>query len=873
MVGLALLLGSASVSYSQTPDLYRLEASAVAADSARPGLFANTAIDIVSHASAIWLATGKGIQVSRDGGATWAIYDNSNGLVASSVSALASIDGRLWTGLTRTQVVDGRLFPFSEGVSFTDDEMTWTQIDFSDADQDIPFVIGVNRTVFDVTGVNDILGSDWVFFASFAGGLLASQDGGVNWRRIYASSSDSVQFNAGGPPSLRNRLFSAVVDTSHGDSLFLWTGTAAGVFQFVYAPPRDKLFQSRFAAFAATDSGVVIGGDAGVSRGALTGLPFDTRFATDPLTGGSDGLRDGSVSSLFAIDDVVLVGSVDGTGASLGLSRSVNSGDVYGPISNVDFEGAGRAVNDMEWFQDRLYLAASESGLQVSSDTGQTFTRILVDSVTPSLPWNNIYGLTSLGDTLWLGTDSGVVTLYLSPAGAIDSTVRAPFLETDTSSQRVIDLAAHEYIVGVIPPPDTLTPPDTVRNEAVWAVTVPTSVIGLPSLQVSLDGGRTWEVRTVPEPRSLVAVNDSLYVGTVTGVRKVVDPEEDENRVVDVVDLNDASLSLNADTVEALLFIPGSNLIWATAAGKLAVTTPTDVEWQIYTANFDSLRADRISNFNTINTVFGLPGDFVPALDIHYRSSGGPADIWVSGRPVDIGGNGVARGTWDDGGPFPQWNVVYDQNFMWNAGTLDDSTHLLATDDGLLLGFDTLVFFTDTAGTDSVRLVNWDTVPFEAANGDLLVDPGTSVFAVEAIDTSVWVGTSDGTIQISRATIADMRPVQRLVGVVDSTTPDDEVYAFPVPFSPSSGQTVDFRFVVDDDGPVTIEIYDFAMNLVARPIDNVFYAAGIYPSGSVPGRTWDGRNGKGELVAVGVYYFKVEQSNGEIRWGKLAVLP
>ena len=79
--------------------------------------------------------------------------------------------------------------------------------------------------------------------------------------------------------------------------------------------------------------------------------------------------------------------------------------------------------------------------------------------------------------------------------------------------------------------------------------------------------------------------------------------------------------------------------------------------------------------------------------------------------------------------------------------------------------------------------------------------------------------------------------------------------------------------MVPRDAHVTLEIYDFAMNLVARPIDNVFYTAGTYPDGMSQGRFWDGRNGRGDVVAVGVYYFKVGYSTGEVRWGKLAVTP
>ena len=83
---------------------------------------------------------------------------------------------------------------------------------------------------------------------------------------------------------------------------------------------------------------------------------------------------------------------------------------------------------------------------------------------------------------------------------------------------------------------------------------------------------------------------------------------------------------------------------------------------------------------------------------------------------------------------------------------------------------------------------------------------------------------------------------------------------------------MDFHFTVSEPGYVTLEVYDFAMNLVARPIDNVWYDAGIHPDGGSQGRTWDGLNGNGDRAAVGVYYFKVDV-DGDTRWGKLAIIP
>ncbi len=63
------------------------------------------------------------------------------------------------------------------------------------------------------------------------------------------------------------------------------------------------------------------------------------------------------------------------------------------------------------------------------------------------------------------------------------------------------------------------------------------------------------------------------------------------------------------------------------------------------------------------------------------------------------------------------------------------------------------------------------------------------------------------------------------------------------------------------------------MNLVKRVIDNEPFEPNFYPTAGYGRRTWDGLNGKGDEVAVGVYYFKVEYSTGEVRWGKLVVIP
>ena len=161
---------------------------------------------------------------------------------------------------------------------------------------------------------------------------------------------------------------------------------------------------------------------------------------------------------------------------------------------------------------------------------------------------------------------------------------------------------------------------------------------------------------------------------------------------------------------------------------------------------------------------------------------------------------------------------------------------------------------------------DWDTVEFIDTLGRELLWPGSPVYGVEIIGDYLWVGSEDGTVRINLNYFSD----QGLYRTVDFS---DEVYAFPVPFSPLRNDRVRFHFTPPRDTYVTIKVYDFAMNLVSTPVDNEWVTAGPYPPSDYQGTTWDGRNDRGDIVAVGVYYFEVEYSSGDVHWGKLAVIP
>lgn len=831
------------------------------------GLVSNTAIDIIAYNGGVWLITGKGVMFTSDLGQTWLRYDVSNGLVSDNVSAIfAHPSGRLWIGSAHEETIGEALFTISDGISYTDDfGDTWTQVDFSASGQDIPFVTGGDRTVFEITGQDDPVNSrQWLFSMAFAAGQLMSQDNGQTWQRFYPSVSDSIQFNQlNTAPSLRNRTFSGIADTAHADSVFLWTGTASGIFQYIWLRPEDKLYSTQFNTVTLCDTctdsstvGLFVAGDNALSIGRRTGGPFRS------ITAGL--LANAYVTALEDYANRLLIGYVD-AGLNPSLAYSDDLGNSFMSILSAAISDT---VVSFEPMGDRVYLAARTSGLLVSTDTGLTWNRILIDSLEPAnSPINIVNDMSALADTLFVGTDSGLALLFLASDGTIDSSAYRGFLEDDARSRRVIRVATQYFNY------DSLG--GTYDSLIFWTINRPATVNGTAMVGRSSD--RTAQFAFLKPD---TAMNDIGFVGDTVYL-------VGDSGIFRSAELTAPLFSFERITPSSSGFsLAGEDVLDIETAGKrvvlatersIAVSTETDStrNWRIYRGNLDSSRADVVINYTYENTLFvdtsairvGLTGDFIPALDVQYRDGDRPR-IWASGRPVSAGGNGIAVARFNEdtnGNISLRWRGINFQQFAWNFAFNGD-TVFAATNAGVLWKN-----MQDSLETDGSFSTTWDTIQFNQTP-DQILEPGTPVYAVEVIDGNIWVGSGNGTVLIALDDFAD----QTLFKAQNDDVPVDEVFAFPTPFRPGQGGECHFHFTVDTDAEVTLEIYDFAMNLVARPIDNVFYPAGTYHGvspGGGQGITWDGRNGQGDLVAVDMYYFKVSYSTGEQRWGKIAVIP
>jgi hypothetical protein len=79
---------------------------------------------------------------------------------------------------------------------------------------------------------------------------------------------------------------------------------------------------------------------------------------------------------------------------------------------------------------------------------------------------------------------------------------------------------------------------------------------------------------------------------------------------------------------------------------------------------------------------------------------------------------------------------------------------------------------------------------------------------------------------------------------------------YPNPFVPSEGPTR-ITFYMPGDGTTTLKLYTVTGRLVSTLLDNSRRAAGLHQD-----VTWNGRNGKGNLVINGVYYLVLETRVG-----------
>lgn len=864
-------------------------------------LLSNEGVDVVEHKNpefgSVWIGTTNGVSYTTDLGQEWITFDvaSEGGLAANNVSALFAWGDTIWIATVASETFNNLSVNVGQGMQFSlDAGQTW----LSPTDQNGVMenaTTGISRLTFDIAG-----DGERTFSANFVGGLIGSGDGGVTWYRFHLTTADSDWYiDQLGTPPLSSRYFSVVADTGHFDTTIFWAGNACGLARYDFVgkhikPASNRILDHGYDPFTGS---IFLAGDHGLSRGrAADYTGWSSVFAED-----GTGLPGNFVNEVHHFGGKLFVGCLDSLDGD-GIGFVWTDPDLLGDFFDITGAGidavssqAGAAVYELIDYSIRyLYLAGGTAGLFVSVDTGISWNAI----PTGLGGRGSVYSLeTDSAGALWCGTDSGLVTLFIDRSdqtGAlVDSQVNFTMLDhsdlnslADGGSVRDIEMQYFE---------DTLNP-GVFDSVVVWTANHPASDTGSYSVSRFETGIFPLVEDTVLSRTSRVHQIESrgvnLYLAGVDGFRGLVvtplgyQPQdfnsmEDTSRTPRLVKPVGRAQSIFMH--DSLTHVSLDNF----AIPFFAVTHKNPLSsrnWRIAVANTDDFLQDSFvhykSTFIRIDTLLDtmgliidttdiidsvLPGAFIPALAVQYDPLGGgsPPIIWAACRPGDVGApdpfvfcfdpvglRTAAKFDFSEPENTRKWRAVSGlEQEIWNFA-FDGAEVYVATTEGL--------FWSNNPDGPFTQ------VDLTSSNPDIDIVPNASVNGVKVINGDLWVATEDGFA---------VRPFGATLFEVFKAVPPDGVFAYPVPFNPGADTRLDFKYQMPDDATSsTIEIYDFAMNLVRRVTNNEPQPAGEVRNG-VPSDSWDGLNGKGEPVVPGIYYFKVSFSSGEPSWGKLVVIP
>lgn len=803
----------------------------------------NNIVDIVSAQAEVWAATGKGPSRLILPGDQWTTYDTTDGLPSTEIPALAVFPNGVWTATSHTEVREGRLVTWGDGLyRFNDAGETWERRTPAGEQASGPFQVAYDLTYF----------RGRVLAACFAGGLVSSSDDGQTWTNIYADNTARSDFENGIYNDLNNRYFAAIVDSTRPESLAVWAGTAYGLNKFVFLndtlKPKGYVFNDihidGVRLYAATDDGL--------SRTPDRGGSWRT------FNMASDGFPSNRVISTAAKGDTIWAGFVSGDGESgLGLAYSYNNGQDWTVTQPPQATNIDRRPVAIALTRGKVWVACEDGGVIYSN--------------MPVIEWESAIGIISYSllpvpadtaRTVYMGTNVGIYAWPVAGPPLPGSTFPVG-VEADTLGQRVVAMGYQNR-------------PCTTCAPAIWALCENNGGGGSSGFALSYDEGQTWDVSS-----RRLGVSDVVFEGARFWLASDSGLAEGDTRNLDSLmftasykslvnnkRIGPQPLSLGAEVAkDPISSADVLSTLWVGTDSLLARTLDKGITWAVVFSNpdlenFDLLEFFRYRDEDTLVAGFEqLSGNFITALGFQ---PGGRGTIWAATQAT---GQGRFANTFIGGGEKDGLSVTRDAGKTWSVPLTGHQIWNFAFDGAIVWAASSQgILRSPDFG------VSWDTLNhFVDPESGAVVDSTVEIFAIEVVGNEVWAGTENGMVVLDRN--GNLISVRRKFKAVADSEPGSEggVYATPVPFSPNiTAGGLRFHYVPPVSGPVTIRIYDYANNLVKTVTDGAEREAGQqYDESDI----WDGRNGAGDVVAVGTYFFVIEYSGGDTHWGKLVVIP
>jgi hypothetical protein len=480
---------------------------------------------------------------------------------------------------------------------------------------------------------------------------------------------------------------------------------------------------------------------------------------------------------------------------------------------------------------------------------------------------NSIDDIIAMGDTIWVGTDNGV---SLSTNGGNSWTNFS-----STSDFHGEGESAMGYNNGVF-----------------WAATAHTSEINGQQVQVgsglhyTTDNGNTWT--NIPQP-----VDSSGDSSLVYGVNNGVDYPKIYALPVTVPEQN---------VTYDIAFTPGT--VWITSwASGLRKSTDMGKTWQRVLLPADSTNginpnehltislqpkvgdignnndlgfsviavndstlyvgtADGINKstdggtswvkFNHQNQTNAISGDFIVALGYNKTSS----SVWAASWQAEDSNEFYAVSYSTDGGT--NWETTLNGENVHNFGFKGQDV-MCASDNGL--------FRSSNNGETWITPASIDEVVNNRVNFSIVTN---TFYSAGSSGNIVWLGSSAGLAKLDETPDEMWQGTWTIYFTSQNLTSETDAYVYPNPFSPKIDQALNFKYSTGGQTQnVTIRIFDFAMNYVRTLIQNQPRNLSL-DSKPDPAR-WDGRDDKGNIVANGVYFYRIDVGSETPRYGKVIV--
>ena len=392
VVCLLSIFACSAVLTAQTARTYSLSANPT---SSLPR--SNSVSDLVVRGDSIWVGSGKGLDLTTNGGISWQHFSNTASFDETGISAVAVLNSRVAVAVATSTKVDNESLPVGGGMHFsTNGGTTWSftaqSVDAGLVDT-IQYGISKIPVLAITTATNNItydvaLTSNRIWTANFAGMLRASTDSGKTLKPVVL------------PPDNLNSI------------------TPTDSLKFDLAPTSGKsgltgnLNHRVFSVFARNDSVIWVGTAGGINKSTDGGVSWKKYSHQN---------QDSAISGNF----VVAINEQRVSNKFIVWAATVNAelpGEVRGVSYSTD-EGSswqttllGEFAHNIS-FKDSIVYVATDGGLLRSSDGGNAWIRSgTISDGKNRFTSDALFAVAVKGDTVWVGGPEGLAYTLDSPS-------------------------------------------------------------------------------------------------------------------------------------------------------------------------------------------------------------------------------------------------------------------------------------------------------------------------------------------------------------------------------------------------------------------------------------------------------------------------